>query len=115
MFEVEFTNEFGEWWDGLDAEDQDHLNGVVGLLQAHGPNLGRPSVAPVKGSTIDHLKELRSSTLRVLFVFDPRRTAILLIGGDKRGDWKGWYQKSIPLAEQLYAEHLAELREEGEI
>lgn len=51
--------------------------------------------------------------LRVLFVFDPRRTAILLIGGDKTGRWQQWYDEFIPLAEKLYAKYLEDLRQEG--
>ena len=62
-----------------------------------------------------NLKELRplGGSLRVLFVFDPRRSAILLLGGDKAGQWQRWYVEMIPLAERLYAEYLAELRREG--
>jgi hypothetical protein len=63
------------------------------------------------------MKELRprGSHVRVLFAFDPRRVAILLLGGDKSGRWKAWYAEAIPAAEQLYEEHLAQLRKEGEL
>jgi hypothetical protein len=70
------------------------------------------------GSAVPNLKELRTSSggaLRVLFVFDPLRTAILLLGGDKTGKWKQWYEEAIPQAERLYEEHLSELRAEGVI
>jgi hypothetical protein len=61
------------------------------------------------------MKELRSRSgnLRVLFAFDPRRTAILLIGGDKTGRWQQWYAKMIPIADDLYDEYLETLKKEG--
>jgi hypothetical protein len=62
------------------------------------------------------MKELRAAkdgVLRVLFMFDPRRQAILLIGGDKSEQWESWYEQAIPLADELYDEYLAELKEEG--
>lgn len=62
------------------------------------------------------MRELRSQEggkpLRTLYAFDPRRTAILLIGGDKTGD-KRWYEVFIPMADRLYDEHLQQLRQEG--
>jgi hypothetical protein len=63
------------------------------------------------------MKELRplGSNVRILFAFDPRRMAILLIGGDKTGKWKEWYEEMIPVADRLYAEHLEALRQEGEL
>ena len=56
--------------------------------------------------------------LRVLFAFDPRRVAILLIGGNKSPDdpsanWNRWYDQYVPIADDLYDVHLAELRNEG--
>ena len=116
MWEVEFTDEFGEWWAGLSLEQQAEVRKRVNLLQQRGPALGRPTVDTITGSTISNLKELRTSaagTLRILFVFDPRRTAILLLGGDKTGQWVEWYERAIPEAERLYAIYLEELREEG--
>ena len=62
------------------------------------------------------MKELRvtaAGALRVLFAFDPRRNAILLIGGDKSGQWQQWYRKAVPVADDLYDEHINELRAEG--
>lgn len=77
----------------------------------------RPLVDTLEGSRHPNMKELRplGTSLRVLFVFDPRRMAILLIGGDKTGRWKEWYEETIPMADRLYDEHLEELREEGEL
>jgi hypothetical protein len=61
------------------------------------------------------MKELRprGGHLRILFAFDPRRAAILLLGGDKTGEWSSWYEQAIPQADELYDEHLRELRDEG--
>jgi hypothetical protein len=61
------------------------------------------------------MKELRpTSTIRILFAFDPRRVAILLIGGDKGGSWNRWYGEKVPVADQLYDDHLAEIERTGE-
>ena len=62
------------------------------------------------------MKELRTSkggAPRVLFAFDPRRYAILLLGGDKSGEWSDWYEWAVPQADDLYDTHLQELDEEG--
>ncbi|MEX0826171.1 MAG: type II toxin-antitoxin system RelE/ParE family toxin [Acidimicrobiia bacterium] len=78
-------------------------------MQEHGPNLGRPIVDRIEGSRIHNLKELRVKSdgeLRILLVFDPWRTAVLLLGGDKTGQWKEWYPAAISQAEQLYADYL---------
>ena len=77
--------------------------------------MGRPLVDTLSHSRLSNLKELRppSTFIRILFAFDPRRVAILLIGGDKQKRWSAWYRENIPIAEQLYEEYLAELRQEG--
>ena|SRR5690349_24644242 len=120
MWEAEYTDEFGSWYDGLTEEDQDAVIARVELLQEFGPGLGRPTVDNVHQSRHSNMKELRAEgSLRVLFAFDPRRTAILLIGGDKSPDdprspaWSRWYDHFVPIADDLYDEHLAELRKEG--
>ncbi|GGM84945.1 type II toxin-antitoxin system RelE/ParE family toxin [Dactylosporangium sucinum] len=81
-----------------------------------GPALGRPLVDTVRGSTLANLKELRpgstgSSEVRLLFVFDPIRQAVLLVGGDKSGNWQRWYRTAIPIAESAYADHLRRIQE----
>lgn len=116
MWEVEYTDEFGEWWDELDADEQESIAASVELLRQLGPNLPRPHVDTLNGSRHAKMKELRTQhqgrPLRTLFAFDPRRAAILLIGGDKTGDDR-FYQRMIPLADDLYDEHLETLRNEG--
>ena len=77
------------------------------------PSLGRPHADTLQGST--NLKELIiqhcGDPYRVIFVFDPRRTAILLLGGQKAD--KKWYKTAIPQAEKIYDQYLKELEEEG--
>jgi hypothetical protein len=117
-YEVNFTAEFGNWWDGLNFAHQEDVTTRVELLEEHGPTLGRPVVDRIQGSAFHNMKELRCSSdgaLRVLFVFDPRREAILLLGGDKTGSWNDWYEWAIPRADALYTKNLRELRREGRI
>jgi hypothetical protein len=116
MWEVEFTDEFGHWWDQLSADEQESVAASVELLRQLGPQLPRPHADTVKDSRHSNMKELRTQhqgrPLRTLFAFDPRRCAILLIGGDKTGD-KRFYERLIPLADELYDLHLASLQREG--
>ena len=116
MWEVEVTDEIRDWYEDLDAETQAPIMAAVERLQQQGPALGRPTVGEVAGSRIHNLKELRpaGTTIRILFVFDPRRQAILLVGADKaEHGWKEWYPGAIADAERLYDEYLEELRHEG--
>jgi hypothetical protein len=88
----------------------------VDVLSEHGPTLRRPLVDTLTGSKIANLNELRprQTTIRVLFVFDPLRSANLLIAGDKAGQWNAWYDHAIPRAEELYAVYPKEHAEEEE-
>lgn len=116
MWEVEYTDEFKEWWDTLTDDQQEDLVASVELLRNLGPALPRPHADVVKGSKYPNMKELRTQSqgkpLRTLFAFDPRRCVILLIGGDKTGD-KRFYEKMVPIADKLYSEHLKQLKKEG--
>lgn len=107
------TDEVAAWMEGLQRSDPqaaEKVEAAVDVLSEYGPTLGRPLVDTLKASTIANLKELRprQATIRVLFVFDPWRSAILLIAGDKAGQWKAWYERAIPQAEELYAVYLKE-------
>jgi hypothetical protein len=116
MWEVEYTDEFEDWWITLTTGQQEAIDDRVMLLAEHGPALKRPVVGDIKSSRHPNMKELRASkggALRVLFAFDPRRHAILLLGGDKSGEWESWYRTAIPEADDLYDTHLEELRNEG--
>ncbi len=116
MWNVEITDEFLEWWSLLSPLQQDALQVGIELLESNGPSLGRPHADTVKGSRHPNMKELRTQCsgrpLRTFFAFDPRRSAILLIGGDKSGD-KRFYDKMIPRADVLFDTYLKEIRKEG--
>ena len=115
-WDVEYTDEFENWWLTLTEPEQESINASVGLLQALGPKLGFPHSSGIEGSRHTHMRELRiqhqGRPYRVLYAFDPRRSAILLLGADKTGDDR-WYVAQIPIADRLYDEHLNELRKEG--
>ena len=120
MWLVEYTDQFGVWFESLSEREQELVATRVEELMVHGPHLGRPAVDQVTTSRHANMKELRAGrALRVLFAFDPRRNAILLIGGDKSpGDpdspnWNAWYRRYVPIADDLYDDHLRELRSEG--
>jgi len=114
-YEVEFTDEFEVWWNNLSVAEQDDVRNGVLLLETHGPMLGRPYVDTLKGSAFANMKELRvqhaGRPYRVLFAFDPRRAAMLLIGGDKTGNNR-FYEEMLPKAEAIYTQHLRELERE---
>ncbi len=80
MWDVEFTDEFSAWWDTLSSDEQQSIDAAVRVLEHRGPGLGRPLVDNIQGSRHPNMKELRAGTIRVLFAFDPTRSAILLIG-----------------------------------
>jgi hypothetical protein len=111
---VEYTDEFEGWWNGLSAEEQEDISAVVGLLEEKGPSLRRPHVGSIASSRHPNMKELivqhAGRPYRVLFAFDPKRHAILLIGGDKGGNAR-WYEEFVPKADDIYDGHLAELQE----
>lgn len=118
IWEVEYTDEFGEWWDELDESERESVRASVKLLREFGPNLRFPHSSGINGSKHSHMRELRiqhrGKPYRTLYAFDPRRCAILLIGGDKTGDDR-WYIDNIPAADVLYDEHLQQLIREGVI
>lgn len=89
----------------------------MSLLAERGPVLGRPFVDRIQGSRIHNLKELRPGSsagteLRILFVFDAERRAILSVAGDKCGRWHRWYEEAVPLAEERYEAYRAQKCEE---
>lgn len=115
-WDVEFTDEFGRWWESLSEGEQESVAASVGLLEDCGPMLGYPHSSGVRASRHGHMRGLRTQhdgrPLRTLYAFDPRRAAILLLGGDKTGADR-WYEINVPVADRLYDEHLAQLRREG--
>jgi hypothetical protein len=116
MWPVEYTDEFGAWWDTLTEDERIRITASVGLLECRGPSLPFPHSTGVYGSRHSHLRELRvqvgGGAIRVLYAFDPRRVAILLIGGDTTGHGD-FHTRIIWLADRLYDEHLAEIDAEA--
>jgi hypothetical protein len=115
-WEIEYTDEFGEWWGTLTETQQDDVAASVRLLIEHGPTLKFPYSSGIEGSRHAHMRELHAQSsgrpLRIFYAFDPRRTAVLLIGGDKTGNNR-FYEAYIPIADRLYDAYVDELRQEG--
>lgn len=112
MWEVKNTDQFDDWIDGLTEDEQEQVVAAVEELRLGGPALRRPLVGPIQTSRHRNMKELipPSSNIRILFAFNPRREAILLVGGDKTNAWDRWYRRNVPIADDLYDRHLADLR-----
>lgn len=116
MWEINITDAFADWYENLAEADQEPIRAAVEQLEQRGPSLGRPLVGQVDGSRLHNLKELRplGKTIRILFVFDPRREAVLLLGADKaQYGWNAWYPGAITEAERLYDDYVTDLRKEG--
>jgi hypothetical protein len=115
-WDIEFTDEFGSWWDSLTADEQESVDFGVGLLIERGPTLPFPYSSQVRGSKFGEMRELRvqhqGSPYRVLYAFDPHRVGLLLLGGDKTGD-DGWYDRMVPVADKLFAAHLADVKKKS--
>jgi len=113
---IEYTEEFEAWWNTLSTEEQDAVEFSVELLEKHGPALKYPHSSDVIISKHSHMRELRSQyagrPLRTLYAFDPRRTVILLIGGDKTGNNR-WYDIYVPIADKLYDDYIEQIKREG--
>lgn len=108
--------DFEKWLYQQEARVRVSITASAKLLSQFGPTLGRPRVDTLKGSKLMNLKELRvqhqGEPWRVLFVFDPKRRAILLVGGNKQGN-AHWYKEAIPIAEKRYERHLVEMEREN--
>ncbi len=112
-WEVEYTDEFELWWVKRTESEQVDIAAVVELLEQAGPQLPFPYSSGINGSKHSHMRELRvqheGRPYRVLYAFDPRRMAILLLGGDKTGNDE-WYEQNVPIADRLYDEHVQLLK-----
>lgn len=115
-WDVEYTQEFERWWNDLSEAEQEDITAGVALLERLGPQLPFSHSSGLAGSRHPRMRELRVQSggkpLRIIYAFDPRRVAVLLVGGDKTGDDR-FYDIYIPQADRLYDEQLTELRKEG--
>jgi hypothetical protein len=115
-WELEGTDEFAEWFDGLSDDEKGDVIASVDLLADRGPQLGYPHTSGIATSRHSHMRELRiqhkGRPYRVLYAFDPRRYAILLIGGDKTGNDR-WYEEHVPIGDDLYDAYIEEIKKEG--
>jgi hypothetical protein len=113
---VELTDECLEWWQSLDAAERRSVGAAIDMFETAGPTLPHPHSSGVKQSRHAHMRELciqhQGHPYRILYAFDPRRAAILLLGGDKTGNNR-WYEANVPKADRIYDEHLNTLKQEG--
>ena len=119
MWRILYMPEFEEWHTSLTNDEQDALDVRLELVSQRGPVLGRPYVDRVHQSRHHNMKEIRlPNGIRVLFAFDIRRSAVLLIGGNKSErdgnspTWNRWYERMIPIADQIFDRHITQLRKE---
>lgn len=115
VWQINATTVFKDWFEqDLNHSQRQAVRVVVDLLADRGTQLGRPYADRIQGSKYHNLKELRPRgpsvrNIRILFMFDPQRQAVLLLGGDKTGKWSAWYRRAIPEAERLYEQYLDDL------
>jgi hypothetical protein len=118
-WEIILAPEVHDWFLGLDDLSASLVRDAVELLAERGPALSRPLADRITGSRLHNLKELRPGSagrteMRILYIFDTQRQAVLLVAGDKAGSWNRWYGDAIKLAEDRYARYLATAPEEIE-
>lgn len=116
-YDIVLLDEFATWLDAQDEERRIKILGHLALLEERGPLLGRPYVDTLKGSKVPNLKELRvqhkAEPIRILFAFDPKQQAVVILGGSKQAD-KRWYETNIPLAEEMFFDYLERQRKADE-
>ncbi len=112
-YEVEVSDEFKAWYEDLSEPEQNSVERVVLMLMEAGPSLGYPQSTGIKDSKFSHMRELRiqheGRPYRVLYAFDPKRVALLLLGGNKTGEER-WYEKMVSKADAIYEEHLRTIK-----
>jgi hypothetical protein len=121
MWDIILLEPVEDWYLRLCRDDPDSANRITEALDhlaEEGPMLGRPMADRIHGSTVHNLKELRpasrgSTEIRMLFVFDAERCAVILVAGDKSGRWIRWYEENVPLAESRYRQYVDNEKEEG--
>lgn len=111
------TDLIDEWLSTLNTVEFERVLAALEYLEDNGPTLGRPFVDRVSGSQHSNMKELRPfgdsadrGAFRLLFAFDLNSSAIVLVAGNKSGQWNTWYAKNISRADKLFADHQANLK-----
>ncbi len=114
-WKIDYTQQVAKWLRTLSEKDANRIGAAIRQLEREGPTLGKGRAKLIKSSSHHNMKELRSvgGHMRVLFAFDRNKHAVLLVGGDKTGNWRGWYERNIPIADKLYEKHLRSLGKEG--
>jgi hypothetical protein len=120
QWETEESTEFDEWFDKLGEDDQIQVIAAVEYLEQTGPAARMPLSYPIKQDNSCAMKELRPgssgrSEVRILYAFDFRRKALLLLGGDKaerRDDWDSWYDRNVKVADEIFQREVARARGE---
>lgn len=106
---IVLTDEFVKWWSGLSKSDQKSVAAKVEVLEEHGTDLGYPHTSKIRGSRHSRMRELRVQSsgkpIRILYVFDTRRNAVLLVGKHKNND-KRFYDKLVQQADKLYDDYV---------
>lgn len=115
VWDIEVTDVFERWWDSLSDSERQDVRAAIDLLEVRGPALRFPHCSAVVTSRHNQMRELRiqhqGRPYRVLYAFDPKRMALILLGGDKTGKDR-WYEVNVPVADKLFDEHLEALRRE---
>ncbi|NES17554.1 MAG: type II toxin-antitoxin system RelE/ParE family toxin [Symploca sp. SIO3E6] len=113
LWEIVFHAEFERWFFEQDNALQESIAMLLDILEEQGPSIGRPYIDTIKGSDFPNMKELRVQhaglPYRILFAFDPKRQAVLLVGGNKAKD-KRWYEINIPIADKRFRKYLEETK-----
>jgi hypothetical protein len=104
-WKVETKEPVKQWQRSLDAVTADRFRAALARLEERGPQLGRPFADTIKGSRHHNMKELRVGNMRALYGFGSRRSAVVLVAGDKTNDWKDWYRRNIPVADRMFEQH----------
>ena len=114
MWQVETLDAFDEWWQTLTEQEQDDTTAIIELLQEKGAHLPFPFSSGIEGSKFSHMRELRIQShgdpILIFYAFDPKRTAILIIGGIKTGRGKLFYKDYLPKADKLFEQHLERMK-----
>ena len=105
-WEIEIKPQVEQWLRSLGPDDRQRVAEALDRLAEGGAGLGTPLVKSIKSSRHHNMKELRYGNYRALFAFDQRERGVVLVAGDKTGDWRGWYERNVPVADRLYDQHL---------